>query len=167
MTQEKSYAGWYFLLIVLIAYIVTLLISNTLAQSALDLFADIILKVAPILLVVFIFTTLINYFVTPKILIRHLGKKSGAKGWIVSIIAGIISTGPIYMWYPLLNDLQKQGMRNGLIAAFLYNRAVKLPLLPMLILYFGYAYAIVLLSVMVIISVFQGMLIEKLVGGSK
>jgi len=164
MTQEKSYADWYFLIVVLTAYLITFLFSRSHAISAFGMFVDIILKVLPVLLIVFIFMVLINYFVKSMIIVRFLGVKSGAKGWIISIIAGIISTGPIYMWYPLLNDLQKQGMRNGLIATFLYNRAVKLPLLPMLILYFGLTYTIVLMSVMILVSVFQGKLTEKFVG---
>ena len=107
---------------------------------------------------------LINYFVKPKKLVQYLGKNAGLKGWIISIISGIISTGPIYMWYPLLNELQKKGIRNAYIVAFLYNRAIKPALLPLLILYFGLTYTIVLTIVMIIISILQGIIVEKFVG---
>ena len=66
------------------------------------------------------------------------------------------------MWYPLLNDLQKQGVKNGFIATFLYNRAVKIPLLPVMILYFELKYVILLTAVMVLISVIQGLVVEKI-----
>ncbi len=46
--------------------------------------------------------------------------------------------------------LQKKGMRPALIATFLYNRAVKIPLLPLLIIYFGLTYSLVLMVVMTI-----------------
>jgi len=108
-----------------------------------------------------------NYFIKPSFLVKIMGKKSGVLGWIIAIITGIISTGPIYMWYPLLADLKKKGVRQGLIATFLYNRAIKIPLLPMIILYFGLPYTIILTIVMMIISVIQGLIIEKLVGVKK
>jgi uncharacterized membrane protein YraQ (UPF0718 family) len=66
------------------------------------------------------------------------------------------------MWYPLLSELEEQGVRKGLIAAFLYNRAIKIPLLPMIIVYFGLLFTVVLTIVMMIISVVQGLIIEKL-----
>jgi hypothetical protein len=81
---------------------------------------------------------------------------------LIAISGGILSTGPIYMWYPLLNDLQKQGMRPSLIAVFLYNRAVKIPLMPLIIIYFGWIYMIVLLVVMIVVSIAQGWITEKL-----
>ena len=105
---------------------------------------------------------LTNLFVKPKVLMKYLGKNSGFKGWIITIIAGILSSGPIYMWYPLLNDLQRHGMKSGLIAAFLYNRAIKFPLLPLLIVSFGIKYSLVLMTVMILISVVQGMITEKI-----
>jgi len=124
-------------------------------------FASIIIKVIPVILLVFILMAITNYFIKPSFLVKVMGKKSGVLGWIIAIITGIISTGPIYMWYPLLADLKKKGVRQGLIATFLYNRAIKIPLLPMIILYFGLTFTIILTIVMMIISVFQGLLIEK------
>ncbi len=162
MTTEKSYLNWYFLLIVIIVYIITFIFDSTKVLLGLNQFVDIIKSIIPILLIVFVLMVLTNYFVKPKTLVKYMGKNSGFKGWLIAIITGIISTGPIYMWYPILNDLQNQGVRNGLIATFLYNRAIKIPLLPMLILYFGLAYTIILMIIMIIISVFQGMITEKL-----
>jgi len=162
MKSEKSYAEWYFLAGVLILFIITYFINSDMAKSALLMFMDIILKVIPIFILIFILMAITNYFIKPKALIRYLGRDSGIKGWMLAISAGVLSSGPIYMWYPLLKDLQKQGMRPGLITAFLYNRAVKIPLLPLLIVYFGFAYSILLMVIMIIVSVFQGMITEKI-----
>ena len=41
------------------------------------------------------------------------------------------------------------------------NRAVKIPLLPMLIVYFGLTYSIILMIVMILISLVQGITTEK------
>lgn len=162
MTTEKNYSGWYFLGVVVLIYFIILLVNLKAFMSSLIFFKNILITVLPVLFLIFILMALTNYFVKPKFLIKYLGKNSGIKGWIISIIAGIISSGPIYMWYPLLNDLQKQGVKSGLIATFLYNRAVKIPLLPLLIFYFGIIYSLVLMFVMIIVSVLQGIIIEKI-----
>jgi len=167
MTSEKSYTGWYFLLIVIAIYITVLFITPEKVLKSLGVFVGIIIKVIPVIILVFVLMAITNYFIKPSFLVKFMGKKSGVLGWVIAIIAGIISTGPIYMWYPLLADLKKKGVRKGLIATFLYNRAIKIPLLPMIILYFGLPYTIVLTIVMIVVSVVQGLIIEKLVGVKK
>ena len=52
--------------------------------------------------------------------------------------------GPIYSWFPLLKELREKGADVSLIAVFLGNRAVKPFLLPVMISYFGWAYALLL-----------------------
>jgi len=89
-----------------------------------------------------------------------MGKESGTKGWVLAIITGILSHGPVYIWYPLLKDLREQGMRTGLVAVFLYNRAIKIPLLPVMIFYFGIEFTSILLIWMVGASVIEGKVIE-------
>jgi len=162
MTTEKSYTKWYFLSIIVAAYIIVFLFNKTKFLLAINSAIKIFISIIPTFLLIFILMALINYFVKPESLVKHMGKESGIKGWVIAIIAGIISSGPIYMWYPMLNDLQKQGMRNGLIVTFLYNRAVKIPLLPLLISYFGIVYSITLLIVMIVMSVIQGRIVEKI-----
>ena len=78
-----------------------------------------------------------------------------------------MSSGPIYMWYPLLSDLKKKGLNSGFIACFLYNRSIKIAILPMAILYFGWKYVLVLSVVMILMSVAQALLINKLIDGGK
>jgi len=161
--SKKDNAGWYFLLIVILIYIIFSIIKPNIVVPSLEFFWSIIIKIIPIFILIFVLMVLIDYFVKPKKLQKYLGKNAGIKGWLIAIISGIISTGAIYMWYPLLNELQKQGVRNAFIATFLYNRAIKIPLLPLLIFYFGLAYTIVLTIVMVIVSIFQGIIVEKII----
>ena len=77
----------------------------------------------------------------------------GIREWIIAIVAGILSIGPGYVWYPILKDLRDKGVEDRFLVAFLYNRAIKIPWLPMLIFYFGWTYSVVLLIVMVIASI--------------
>ena len=81
---------------------------------------------------------------------------------MIAIFGGIISTGPIYLWYPLLSDLKEKGMKDSFIAAFLYNRAVKIPLMPMMIFYFGIRFTVILTIYIVIFSMINGFCVEKL-----
>jgi uncharacterized membrane protein YraQ (UPF0718 family) len=159
----KQLSGsWYFLLIIIFVYIITSIFSRQIYLESLIFFNNIIFKIVPIFVLVFVLMTLSNYFITPKIIIKHL-KSKGLKKWVFVIIGGILSSGPIYMWYPLLADLKNKGLSYGLIACFLYNRAVKIPLLPLIMFYFNWQYVLVLTITMIIASIFQGVLLNKLI----
>ena len=160
---EQSYIGWYFLIAVVVTYIIMSIFKPDALIPSLKFFLSIITKIIPIFILIFILMIIINRFVSSNKLAKHFGEKSGVKAWLVAIITGIISAGPIYLWYPLLNDLQKKGVNNGLIATFLYNRAIKIPLLPLMIFYFGLLYTIILTFITIIASVFHGLIVEKIV----
>ncbi len=134
---------------------------------AMKFFGSLLLKILPILVLIFVLLFVFNFFIKPKQLIKYLGKNSGAKGWLLVTGAGILSSGPIYMWYPLLGDLQEKGMRRGLITTFMYARAVKIPMFPILIAYFGLKYLLLLTITIIIMAVIQGLLSEKILGELK
>ena len=64
----------------------------------------------------------------------------------------------------VLKELMDSGMRSGLAAVFLYNRAIKIPLLPLMVYYFGILFVVVLLFYTLIASFAQGKLIEIIEG---
>jgi uncharacterized membrane protein YraQ (UPF0718 family) len=158
---KKILNSWKFLIIIILIYVLILVINPEIFLKALNFSKIIFIKVAPVFLIVFILMVVSNYFITPKFIIKHL-KNKGIKRWFFIIIGGILSSGPIYMWYPLLGDLKKKGLSNGLIACFLYNRAIKIPLLPIIISYFNLKYVIILTITMIIVSIIQGILINKI-----
>jgi uncharacterized membrane protein YraQ (UPF0718 family) len=158
----KQISGWwYFITCLLLVYLLLFLFRNDLFATGAKFFYSILLKIIPVFIIVFILMSITNYFITPQFVMKHLGDK-GIKKWVYVIIGGILSTGAIYMWYPLLADLKNKGLSYGLIACFLYNRAIKIPLLPVAILYFGWKYILVLSLVMVFVSVIQGILVDKI-----
>lgn len=65
--------------------------------------------------------------------------------------------------YPLLQNLQQNGMRPALIAAFLYARSIKLPWLPLMAYYFGVTYMLTLTFYIAVFSIANGWLVEKLI----
>ncbi len=153
--------SWYFLITIVSIYILFLIFRQEICLNSLIFFYQLIYKMIPIFIFIFILMTLSNYFITPEFIIKHL-KEKGIKKWFFMIVGGILSSGPIYMWYPLLADLKKRGLSRGVIACFLYNRAIKIPLLPLAIIYFSWQYILVLTIIMIIVSVIQGILINKL-----
>ncbi len=161
MKKKKNY-GWWFLLGVILIYLLVGIFRLDVVVASLKFFLLIIKKIILIFVFVFVLMVLINYFISSKKLMKYFGKKAGLKGWIISIVSGLISTGPMYMWYPLLSQMKKKGVKNRFVVAFLYNRAIKLPLLPLLIFYFGWIYVIVLTLVMVVASIAQGIIVEKI-----
>ena len=156
----SKYYSFYFLVAVISLYLILFFFYPERIYSALKVSGDILIRIIPVLLLVIFFMALVNYFLHPKTVAKYAGKGSGIKGWLLAISAGIISHGPIYVWYPLLKELRDQGMRSGLIAAFLYSRAIKIPLLPLMVYYFGALFVVVLLPYIVIASLIEGEIIE-------
>jgi len=162
--KGSKYYGVYFLASVLFLYLIVFLLEPGDAGRAIRISGDLLVHIAPVLAVILLFMAAITYSVNPKAVSRYVGKGSGIKGWVLAISTGILSHGPIYIWYPLLKDLRDQGMRKGLIAVFLYNRAIKLPLLPLMVYYFGLMFVVVLLLYMILASIIQGAIIDVMEG---
>jgi uncharacterized membrane protein YraQ (UPF0718 family) len=159
--QKKTlYYGLGFLVIVIIFYLVLAIFDLDKISMSLHVSFNILIQILPILVVVILLMGVVNYILKPKLVSKYLGIESGFKGWFLAISMGILSHGPIYVWYPLLKDLQNQGMRTGLVAVFLYNRAIKIPLLPVMIFYFGLEFVILLSIYMMIASIVEGKFIE-------
>lgn len=159
---KKITGNWIFLFMVLFLYMIVGFFNFPILEVAFWEFYSVFLSVLPTLALVFVLMLLSHLLFKPKKVSVLLGDNSGFKGWLISIIGGILSSGPIYMWYPLLADLKEAGMKDGLIATFLYNRAVKIPMLPLLIAYFSLPFTILLSFYMVVFSVANGFLVEIL-----
>lgn len=114
------------------------------ALPALECSGKISLNILFPLCLVFIFMVLLNLFLKPAHIAKYLDKGIGIQRVILTMTAGIISMGPIYVWYPLLRNLHEKGVPNSLIAVFLGNRAVKPFLLPIMVSYFGWTYTLIL-----------------------
>jgi uncharacterized membrane protein YraQ (UPF0718 family) len=140
----------------ILIYSATALVDISLARQSLRFFVEVFIQIVPILTLVFFLMVLVNLILTPERIRNYLGKTSGLKGWVLAMTGGIFSTGPIYTWYILLGELKQQGMKTSLAAVFLYSRAVKLPLLPLLVHYFGLSYTIILSLYLVFFSIISG-----------
>lgn len=152
-----------FLLAVLAAYGVVALFDPAVVQDAWLYFTAMLIKVLPVLVLVFVVLLLLNLFLHPERIQQHLGTESGLKGWLYAIAAGIFISGPPYLLFPMLGQLKRHGARNALLAAMLYNRNVKIHFLPALIYYFGWPYAVTLSVYIILFSLLNGIVVEWLV----
>lgn len=139
-----AFRGKYFFVAVVCLYGVLWFVDPDSVQLALQEAAQVLIKIIPILAIVILFTALLNYLLKPKQIMKHLGKESGLKGWCYAILAGLISHGPMYVWYAMIDELRSHGLRDSLIVTFYFARAVKLPLLPLMVDYFGIVFTCVL-----------------------
>ena len=160
--KESVWGAYLFLLIVICIYLVLILFDFDRTFSAVQFSMGMLKKLLPILGLVSCFMFLNNLFVKPSWVKNHVGHDSGWKGVFIAVIGGTLSMGPIYVWYGILDELQKKGMRISLIASFLYARSVKPQLLPLMIYYFGWLYALVLVVYLLIFSVLNGFVTERM-----
>lgn len=157
----KIGGNWVFLISIILLYLLTLFINNNLFIKSIIYTKNLLIEVLPILIIVFLLTFLANLWLTNQKTNKLLLQKTGILQYITAIILGILSSGPIYMWYPLLSELKEKGLKNYLIAIFLYNRAIKIPLIPMIIYYFGLPFLIITTFFMIIFSLINGYFVAK------
>jgi len=158
--NKKISFPFIFLLLICILYFILSFFNNDLIVNALINTGKMTLKIIPILIFVFIFSIFINLYLKNDTIKKHLGENSGIKGLLYAIIGGILISGPPYILYPMLNKLKKSGVKNSLIAIFLYNRNIKIPYIPVMIFYFGLAYTIIISIYILIFSILNGFLIN-------
>lgn len=160
--RTRFRGGWAFLLVVLGVYVAVALFDRAAVERALADFGGVAARLGPTLLLIFALMFVIHLTLEGEGPRRFLGEGAGVRGWVLAVAAGVLSLGPVYPWYALLAELRTRGMRPALIAAFLYARAIKLPLLPVMWHYFGLTYVLVLSLWLLVFSVASGWLVGKL-----
>jgi uncharacterized membrane protein YraQ (UPF0718 family) len=152
---------WWLLFFVLILYSILAFYDFMLFKQVIDFFIKTFLQIIPVVILVFVLMFLFNLFVSTDMLVEHLGHSKKIRGWVIAITSGVISSGPIYMWFPLLSDLKEKGVRDAFLTAFLYSRAVKLPLLPVMVYYFGLTFTIILTGYILVFSIINGVIVSS------
>lgn len=160
---SRRYGGWLFLGLVSLLYGLLALWYPDRAGQAMSAAFGMLLNLLPVLLLVFGLLLASNWWLDEKRIRQYFGREAGKRGWLAAILAGILSMGPVYPWYALLADWRGRGMSPALAAVFLYSRAIKLPLLPMLVHYFGLAFTIVLCGYLLLFALLNGLLMQRLV----
>lgn len=147
-------------------YAIIAVVSPQHAVRALKASGRILLEILPALAVAFGVMVLLNLLVRRADIKRLLGGRTKAKGTLVSSAAGILSMGSIYAWYPVLKDFREKGMSDFHLATFVGCRAVKIPLLPMMAAYFGWAFTLIVSVLMVCDAFLTAVVVSATTGGS-
>jgi len=160
--KQSKVQGLYFLGSVVFLYLLLFLFYPITIQASLKASTTIFIQICPALVMIILLMGLVGYFVRPQAVSKYVGEGSGIRGWFLAIFTGTLSLGPIYAWYPLLRDLRDQGMKTGLVVVFLYARAIKIPLLPLMVYYFGTAFVAILTGYMIIAALVQGYIFQSI-----
>lgn len=156
-----SFKGLFILLVVALYLTLWWIVPEKTAvafQTSIDFFCRLLLP----FFLVFCSMIALNLFLTPPQFEKITQNGSGVKQTLFAAIAGILSTGPIFAWYPILKDLRDRGAAPSLMAVFLVNRAVKPALLPMMISLFGWSFVLLFTLLTVAASFCVGFCINRL-----
>ena len=144
---KKGYKGdraWIFPLSVAAVYPVLFALSPEKTFQALKTVGSVLGQAVLPLMLAFVMMFILNRWVTPARVSTLFGRNSGLKGASLSTMAGVLSMGPVYAWYPFLKALRNKGASDFHLANFISNRAVKPALLPLMIFYFGWTFSLIL-----------------------
>ncbi|MCK5286038.1 MAG: permease [Candidatus Pacebacteria bacterium] len=163
LAKNKQKGVTKFLMAVFVIYLGAALYDFSIVKEAFFDFLAMFIQMIPILAFVFVLMAIVNFYFTPERIKKHLGESSGIKGWIYTMLSGIIISGHAYIFFPLLKDLKDHGMKDSLLAVFLYSKNIKIPFLPVMVYYFGLSFTIVLTIYTAIFSILNGFVVEWLV----
>ncbi len=159
--QKQKLNGRYMLPLVFIGYALLYIYVPDKTIEALSKSLSTMLHLLPVFLIVIVLMGIITALMNAKRIAKLLGHESGNKGWIIALFGGILSHGSSYIWYQMLANLREQKVKDGLIITFLYTRAIKLPWLPLMVSYFGYAFTGLLMFYIIAGALIQGLIVEK------
>lgn len=158
--KDKIWGNWLFLFIVCILCLISFLFDQSSLINIFSVFYDMLIKILPTLLLVYFIIFGFNLIISNKKIVNFLEKGCYIKKLIFSVLFGILSSWPIYLWYGLLKQLQNAGLSLGHIATFSYARAIKIPLFPIMITYFGLKFSIIFVWVLFCFSFLQALFID-------
>ncbi len=158
--------GWLLLLGVVAVLSVVAIFDADLVVKTFTQAWTLTVKLAPLFVLVLLMMALSETFLDARWIGRWVGHSSGPRGWLIALAAGTLSVGPMHVWVAILQDLRAKGMREGLIAAFLFSRTIQLFFLPLIIGYFGWTFTLILTGQVVIFAVVNGLLIDYLIARS-
>ncbi len=160
--KDKIWGNWLFLLIVCFLCFISFLFDQSSLINIFFVFWDMLKQILPTLLLVYFIIFWFNLIISNKKIVSFLKQGSYIKKLIFSVVFGILSSWPIYLWYGLLKQLQNAGLSLGHIATFSYARAIKLPMLPIMIGYFGLKFSIIFVIVLFVFSFLQALIVDNI-----
>lgn len=160
----RQYKAWAFPAGAALVYVLLFFLDQEKTMTSIQAGERVLLQIALPLSIAFIMMILLNRFLPPSTAVKYLGKDSGLRGMLFSSLAGMVSMGPIYSWYPLLSSMKEKGASTFHVANFMAFRSIKPVLIPIVFGYFGGYFTTVFLLATMIGSLLTAWVVAKLNG---
>ena len=121
----------------------------------------------PIIIAVFGLIGLTQAWISRERVSKMVGQESGWSGLLLAAVCGTILIGPAYIIFPLLMSLHQQGARWAVIATVLAAYTVKIPMIPLEVLFLGWKFSLVRGVLTLMFAIPMGLLLEKLMTKKK
>ena len=132
--------------------------------AGLDISADYGIEMVAIFPAVIVLMGLADVWIPKSLINKYLGKESGFKGIILSIIMGTLPTGPVYIAFPIAAELLRKKARISNVMIFLGVWASsKIPQVGVEIKFLGFKFAMLRLILTLISLIIIGYLIEYII----
>jgi uncharacterized membrane protein YraQ (UPF0718 family) len=118
-------SGLIMLIIVILIYIILYLSGSDNVLLALNYSFKSLKKLSFVFVMVFVMMFLIDMFVDDKKISRYFNTAKGIRAYLIAMIAGVLSHGSSYAWYPLLQSLREKGVKDSLIITFFICKKYK------------------------------------------
>ena len=126
--SKKNWLLW----VAIAAYALLAAVRLTEAKTAAIIGATTFASVAVTLVTVFIFVGLFQVWVREEFILKHLGA-----------LLGTAIHGPLVGVFPLLKTLLNKGARLGVVIAIVSTWAIKVPMIPLELRFFGWKFTLV------------------------
>jgi uncharacterized membrane protein YraQ (UPF0718 family) len=162
----KVLRHWRFPLLVAVLYGAGFAVTPATIVSAMDMCAALFRQLALPLGLALLAMVVFNRFLSPSLVARFLGRSSGVKGIVFSSLAGILSMGPIYAWYPLFKNLRDKGASIFHVANFMGCRSIKPVLVPVMVASFGWGYSLMFMCMCLVGALAVAAVVSVVCSGS-
>jgi len=123
---------------------------------------EIFVSALPIIISVFGLVGLTQVWISRERVSQMVGQESGWSGLLLAALCGTILLGPAYIIFPLLMSLHQQGARWAVIATVLAAYTVKIPMIPLEVLFLGWKFSLIRGVLTLLFAIPMGLLLEKL-----
>lgn len=155
--------GLIYLLLISSAYLVLFSSDRPKSRQALQIGAQSLLKLLPLLIAVFGLVGLFQEFLPPQLVSTWLGEASGGLALLLGAAAGAIAIGPPLAAYPLAGSLLDAGAWPPAVAAFILSWiSVGIITLPFEAQTFGARFTLLRNSISFLTAMLSGLLLGLL-----
>ncbi|MDI6710036.1 MAG: permease [Bacillota bacterium] len=149
--------------LVAVADLILRLINPAQGQNAIMTAGNYLLEMLLFIPPIFVLVGLLEVWVPRKLVERHVGPQSGARGVIISVLVATAAAGPLYAAFPVADALLKKGCRMANAVIFLGTWAtIKIPMLMMEIKFVGLEFAALRLALTLPAVILTGYAMERL-----